>query len=508
MHLSERLSAADLKAFEIFSSYDDPFLETISPDVSVARWSAGAVLFEAGSYLDLAFWVAKGEVGVHLPAGADATQQPAQPIFQGPPAVTAIEPADRPTATVTAIPTGAQVAMLATMDFDLGGATEVRLGPGEIFGEIGALSGWPQSVTARTASECTLIHIRLPALRKMRMKSSALKARLDALYRDRSLLPQLRACPLFRRCTEDVLQELASRASLVSCEPGGVVVEEGTPAVGFYLVRSGFFGLSQAVGTGRAVVSYLSKGMTFGEVELLVEDLNTFRFTASSVGYGELVHITRDDFLSVVRGQPDLEAQLWESAVARIKESGYTRAHPQQTEFLEFALAEGLVEGNSILVMDLDVCTRCDDCVRACADTHNGRPRFVREGDKRGNLLVARSCLHCQDPVCMIGCPTGAIRRANVGDVVEVQEQICIGCGTCASNCPYDAIVMHDTGTTWPDNALPKHLRGTPRAVASKCDLCYTSADGPACVRNCPHHCAFRVSSVAEFSELLTRSKR
>jgi Fe-S-cluster-containing hydrogenase component 2 len=108
----------------------------------------------------------------------------------------------------------------------------------------------------------------------------------------------------------------------------------------------------------------------------------------------------------------------------------------------------------------------------------------------------------------MIGCPTGAIRRANVGDVVEVQEQICIGCGTCASNCPYDAIVMHDTGTTWPDNALPKHLRGTPRAVASKCDLCYTSADGPACVRNCPHHCAFRVSSVAEFSELLTRSKR
>ena len=64
---------------------------------------------------------------------------------------------------------------------------------------------------------------------------------------------------------------------------------------------------------------------------------------------------------------------------------------------------------------------------------------------------------------------------------------------------------MHDTGITWPDDALPKALRGTPQALASKCDLCHTSSAGPACVRNCPHHCAFRVSTIEEFQALERR---
>jgi len=69
-------------------------------------------------------------------------------------------------------------------------------------------------------------------------------------------------------------------------------------------------------------------------------------------------------------------------------------------------------------------------------------------------------------------------------------------------NSGYDAIVMHETGVTWPANAVPERLRGTARMVASKCDLCYTSSAGPACVRNCPQGCATRVSSVSEFERL------
>ena len=162
------------------------------------------------------------------------------------------------------------------------------------------------------------------------------------------------------------------------------------------------------------------------------------------------------------------------------------------------------MQGNSILVMDLDVCTRCDDCVRGCASTHGGRPRFVREGEKYENFLIARSCYHCEDPVCLIGCPTGAIQRANVGEVVMVDDNLCIGCSNCANKCPYDAIIMHDTGEKWGENALPERLRGRDRKVASKCDLCHTAESGPACVNNCPHSCAFRVSSIEDFQELLS----
>jgi CRP-like cAMP-binding protein/Fe-S-cluster-containing dehydrogenase component len=501
LNLSERLSPADLRNYDLFESYDDQFLETISPDVSVALWSANSLLFEEGSYVDLAFFVADGEVGVYLQKQNGRGR--GRPIFAS--AAPDTRNVDEPTVSIyfdqTERPAARhdEVALLATMDVELPDATEIRLGRGEIFGEIGALSGWPQSVTARTLTNCVIVQIRVPALRQMKRKSHAFKDRIDALYRERSLLLQLQACPLFRQCSDTALAELGERARLVSCDPGEVVMEEGSPADTFYLVRSGFLQLSQAVGSGRVVVNYLSKGMTCGEVELLLPGRMRSTVTASSVGYSELVAIARDDFEAFVRQQPDVEAQLWEHAVRRIKEAGSRRVSPQQSEFLEFALSKGLVEGNSVLVIDLNVCTRCDDCVRACADTHGGRPRFIREGDKRGNLLIAKSCYHCQDPVCLIGCPTGAIRRANVGDVVEIKEPICIGCGTCASNCPYDAIVMHDTETVWPPNALPRNLRGLPRLVASKCDLCHTSTLGPACVRNCPHGCAFRIASVDEF---------
>ncbi len=172
----------------------------------------------------------------------------------------------------------------------------------------------------------------------------------------------------------------------------------------------------------------------------------------------------------------------------------------------QFSLDEGLVEGNSILVIDLESCTRCDDCVRACAQTHGGRPRFVREGNRYQNMLLPRSCYHCQDPVCLIGCPTGAIHRANVGDVVAIDDNICIGCQACSNNCPYDAIVMHETEETWPDDMLPAGLRGRQRMLASKCDLCYDTGHGPACVSNCPQGCAFRLGSLDEFRDLLSEA--
>ena len=53
------------------------------------------------------------------------------------------------------------------------------------------------------------------------------------------------------------------------------------------------------------------------------------------------------------------------------------------------AMDTGLIHGESVLLIDLDTCTRCDDCVRACADTHGGMPRFIREGTSLRTLVGA-----------------------------------------------------------------------------------------------------------------------
>ena len=508
LQLSQRLSADDLKQYEVFEGFKDQVLETISLDVSVALWREGAVLFEEGSYVDVAFFLVKGAAAAYLSKHVDVPPPAGDPDPVSSASGEMMLPSALPGETVYFQQSqrggdAGGATFLSAMDFDLDGAGEVvTLGPGEFFGEIGALNGWPQSVTVKTLTPCVVVQIRVPALRLLKRQSSSFRKKIDAAYRERALLPQLRACPVFRACPDALLARLAERVDLVSYKPGEVVIEEGATVEALHIVRSGFMRLSRRMGSGEATVTYLSKSTSVGEIELLVDGFDSARFTVSSVGYGELVRIARSDLFEVLRAAPASEQELWRQAVARIKETGSRMGDPRSSEFIEFALDKGLVEGNSILVMNLDVCTRCDDCVRACADTHGGRPRFVREGDRYENLLIAKSCYHCQDPVCLVGCPTGAIRRANVGEVVEIKEQICIGCATCHDNCPYDAIVMHDTGTAWADDALPKALRGTPRAVASKCDLCYTSSAGPACVRNCPQHCAFRVGSIEEFRSL------
>jgi Fe-S-cluster-containing dehydrogenase component len=161
---------------------------------------------------------------------------------------------------------------------------------------------------------------------------------------------------------------------------------------------------------------------------------------------------------------------------------------PSLTEFL---VEERLINGTQAMVIDLDRCTRCDDCVRACAATHDNNPRFNRTGKKHDHWLVANACMHCLDPVCMIGCPTGAIGRETESGNVTINDQTCIGCSICANSCPYDNIQMvmvnHQNGDPIVDHT------GLPILKATKCDLCIDQLGGPACQRACPHDALLRI---------------
>ncbi len=86
--------------------------------------------------------------------------------------------------------------------------------------------------------------------------------------------------------------------------------------------------------------------------------------------------------------------------------------------------------------------------------------RLIREGQRFDKYLVATSCRHCRDPLCMVGCPVGSIRRRNSLEVII--ENWCIGCGLCAKNCPYGNINMHPFTVLENDpvNAGPSDGRG------------------------------------------------
>jgi Fe-S-cluster-containing hydrogenase component 2 len=156
---------------------------------------------------------------------------------------------------------------------------------------------------------------------------------------------------------------------------------------------------------------------------------------------------------------------------------------------------QGLYNAQRLLVLDLEACTRCDECTKACSDTHQGITRLVRDGLRIDKWLVASSCRSCSDPYCLVGCPVDAIHRDGQGKQIQIESH-CIGCGLCANNCPYGNINMHP---------LPKGdgLQHT----ATTCDLC-SSIVGPdnwrhvSCVFACPHNAAFRMTGDELWREL------
>ncbi len=239
----------------------------------------------------------------------------------------------------------------------------------------------------------------------------------------------------------------------------------------------------------------LSAGDTFtiGETTFVIleDPLQAGRHTATctAVDFVQLVRIKRDEFNNMLEAFPDIAASITEVARARRQMQLETLGRVQQVSLGTF-LQQDLMQGQNLLLLDLNKCTRCDECVKACVSTHHdGVTRLVRDGLRFENFLVPASCRACLDPLCMMRCPVGSIRRKQSLDIVI--EDWCIGCGNCATDCPYGNINVVEimSGRQKPE------LR--PKAVV--CDLCAEYAE-PNCVRACPHDAAIRVEARTFFA--------
>ena len=107
-----------------------------------------------------------------------------------------------------------------------------------------------------------------------------------------------------------------------------------------------------------------------------------------------------------------------------------------------------------------------DDMVKALKNTAI-HPRIrVEEGE---GFSFAVNCRHCEDPLCVKSCITGALSSKD--GVVTLDRNKCVGCGTCVLVCPYGCIFPSGDG------------------VMQKCELCLQNTCGePACVKGCINH--------------------
>jgi len=212
--------------------------------------------------------------------------------------------------------------------------------------------------------------------------------------------------------------------------------------------------------------------------------------TCTAMDFVQLVRIKAEDFARMLQDFPDIASSITEVARARRQMDLQLLGRVQQVSLGRF-LEQELMQGQNLLLLDLNKCTRCDECVKACVATHDdGVTRLVRDGLRFENYLVATSCRACMDPLCMTRCPVGAIWRKNTLDI-EIKDW-CIGCGACAIECPYGNINIVES------SALGNRKADSP-GKAVVCDLCSEYPE-PNCVRACPHDAAIRVEPKTFFA--------
>ena len=168
---------------------------------------------------------------------------------------------------------------------------------------------------------------------------------------------------------------------------------------------------------------------------------------------------------------------------------------------MDFLVDHRYINGEQAMVINLDRCVGCDDCVRACATAMTITLNSRGMASHLATPWSSMSCMHCTDPVCLIGCPTGAIHREEEYGTVVINDGTCIGCATCANSCPYDNIKMVDIRDN--NGAFLLDNDGKTISRATKCDLCIGQLTGPACVRACPDDALIRVD-IRNFRKLLT----
>lgn len=436
----------------------------------------------------------------------------------------------------------------------------IRVGsiqPQTSFGEMSVLAGQPRNATVvvSAGTEATVLEIQRPAFRLLR-KLKTFGHLLEENYRqhglDRTLLEiQEKTDYAF---SSGLLEKLKEAARFTVKPKDHLLFQEGDSIDRLIFINSGWVrlvhGLAKNAATSRGLsakpmladmvmevdaevgMDFLGAGNWLG-LEAITQQQTTWNHTATAMARTEALEIRIAD----LRADPMLLKTVSESFPGFSQVDQQTPQPPADRRTTVAAAKEistGILDGTNLLVMDMDLCVRCGNCSLACHKVH-GHSRLLRHGihitrpvkpKSRSiqHVLLPSVCLHCQDPECLTGCPTGAIARFAEGHI-DINSQTCIGCADCATQCPYNAISMvprnaprlmspglFGTFKSWLSLSVPTGppaITDTEDLLAVKCNLCENTSLNPegaktaaySCQENCPTGALVRVNPREYFSE-------
>jgi len=414
-----------------------------------------------------------------------------------------------------------------------------ELAPGTQFGEMSVLAGVPRNATVKAGGgkPAQVLEIHRPALRLLR-KLPKFGENLDNTYRNHGRDAGLEGLKLLGGLSADMMSELRNYCSFRVFGKNHVLFHEKEPIDRVYIIRVGWAQRTQSGMGGKEVKDFIGHGFCFG-IEGVARDAS-WPYAVTLMGRTEVLEIS----ITKLRQNFALQDTVLKLLSPHVPPSlgafvNYKPAvHEAMLAAQERLIDTGLVDGTNLLVMDMDLCVRCGNCSLACHKIH-GQSRLMRRGVHVTRLEAPRAsaiqsalspevCMHCADPECLTGCPTGAIGRFDLGQV-DIDPKTCIGCGDCATQCPYNAISMvprrpkeaaktdggfksklQDFLRIKPD-PIPPPADATEDLVAIKCNLCSdrTTMNPPgartraySCEENCPTGALARIKPREYFTEV------
>ena len=390
----------------------------------------------------------------------------------------------------------------------------VPIGQGSIFGEVGLVSGRRRGATIRAAEDTVVVELSRKAALKLIGSSPEAAEAVKRISIERQML-QLFGSGL----TPVDIRPLVDSAVTEEISAGKPVITEGdTEDKDIFIVRFGSMRVEKQSEGQATFLGLIPAGNLFGEMGVI--DGQPRMSTVKAAVKSEVIRLPGASFLELLEKKPQLRERALQIMDERRRsneeiESKQSSEDGKVDDFsglASFLFDEGMGEATDALLIDERLCIGCDNCEKACADSHDGLSRLDRETGKTfAYLHVPISCRHCEHPHCMTDCPPNAIQRGADGEV-NINRETCIGCGNCKSYCPYGVIsmepvppekpsllkwMMFGTGPgpgeasySWrKENAQPGVAK-----KAVKCDMCAGIEGGPSCVRACPTGAAIRVS--------------
>jgi Fe-S-cluster-containing dehydrogenase component/CRP-like cAMP-binding protein len=423
-----------------------------------------------------------------------------------------------------------------------------ELQPGTTFGERSVLAGQPRNATISVppGAEARVIEIQRPALRLLR-KLKKFGHMIDVAYRkyglDHTLLEVEEATD--NAFSPELLKQLGDAARFTVHGKNHILFQEGDPINRLVFIKNGWArrtrGLSanptqadMVMELGKDVgIDFLGAGNCLGLEALETDDKTNWAYTATIMARTEVLEVA----ISRLRANPALRELVRKHFGAFALGDDLPPEPPKDKRVVVAEgreITTGIVDATNLLVMDMDLCIRCGNCSLACHKVH-GQSRLLRRGihitrpvkpqsNSIQHVLAPSVCLHCQDPECLTGCPTGAIGRFSEGQI-DINPKTCIGCGDCATQCPYNAITMIPRKPvlaaasgiggklkSWFSLAQPKMpppVTDTENLLAVKCNLCENTPLNPkgakraafSCQENCPTGALVRVNPREYFDE-------